>query len=407
MNDEELTQLERFSALRDSGAITVEEFDKLKADLLQPLLPPPPPMAASPGATLGAARWDDDPFARFDDRYFDGTIWTDQVANGGHQLTDPFGRSWSSFPIIEGSSPFSEVAGLLFSVTGTAPHDLQVPITVAATRQAVYVASGADSRQEIPWEEIESLDRSARARVPWSARVSSRQVWTAGVIGGAVGTALAFGAVSHSSVLFWVLTPLVLAILMMSVVLLSTHNVKSCYVLRVGRRAPDPAVQILVRASGFSDLDRVLTYIYLSHEHLVHDKGGKPEIQQVPGLTSRQSAAKTAVAVLLSLAVAGGAGAGVWAVTRKSTDTSNEYHSTPTEADRYIPKTGGNLPGDGGYRMSEYNKIFSQISSLSSDARQKYCDEFISMPWSDFLDRWYLPKTNPDAAFDASADSCY
>lgn len=48
----------------------------------------PPPVAA-PAAPPVAAGWAADPFGRHQWRYWDGTRWTDQVADGSTQSTDP------------------------------------------------------------------------------------------------------------------------------------------------------------------------------------------------------------------------------------------------------------------------------------------------------------------------------
>ena len=43
----------------------------------------------SDGGTTPTANWYPDPFGRFEMRYFDGAQWTEHVANGGQQATDP------------------------------------------------------------------------------------------------------------------------------------------------------------------------------------------------------------------------------------------------------------------------------------------------------------------------------
>jgi hypothetical protein len=49
---------------------------------------PPPPVAASTAAP-GAPGWAADPYGRHQWRYWDGNRWTDQVADGSTQSTDP------------------------------------------------------------------------------------------------------------------------------------------------------------------------------------------------------------------------------------------------------------------------------------------------------------------------------
>jgi Protein of unknown function (DUF2510) len=51
--------------------------------------PAPPPPVAAPTAAPGAAGWAADPYGRHQWRYWDGNRWTDQVANGSTQSTDP------------------------------------------------------------------------------------------------------------------------------------------------------------------------------------------------------------------------------------------------------------------------------------------------------------------------------
>jgi Protein of unknown function (DUF2510) len=51
--------------------------------------PAPPPPVASPAAAPGAPGWAADPYGRHQWRYWDGNRWTDQVADGSTQSTDP------------------------------------------------------------------------------------------------------------------------------------------------------------------------------------------------------------------------------------------------------------------------------------------------------------------------------
>jgi Protein of unknown function (DUF2510) len=51
--------------------------------------PAPPPPVATPAAAPGAPGWAADPYGRHQWRYWDGTRWTDQVADGSTQSTDP------------------------------------------------------------------------------------------------------------------------------------------------------------------------------------------------------------------------------------------------------------------------------------------------------------------------------
>jgi hypothetical protein len=51
--------------------------------------PAPPPPVAAPAAAPGAPGWAADPYGRHQWRYWDGNRWTDQVADGSTQSTDP------------------------------------------------------------------------------------------------------------------------------------------------------------------------------------------------------------------------------------------------------------------------------------------------------------------------------
>lgn len=51
--------------------------------------PAPPPPVAAPAAAPGAPGWAADPYGRHQWRYWDGDRWTDQVADGSTQSTDP------------------------------------------------------------------------------------------------------------------------------------------------------------------------------------------------------------------------------------------------------------------------------------------------------------------------------
>ena len=46
---------------------------------------------ASPAAGASAGAWHPDPTGRHQQRWWDGTKWTDQVADGGATSTDPLG----------------------------------------------------------------------------------------------------------------------------------------------------------------------------------------------------------------------------------------------------------------------------------------------------------------------------
>lgn len=52
------------------------------------------------------AGWRNDPYGRFEQRYYDGTAWTEHVATGGDQKVDPLGAS-SVIPIVTPPTAFS------------------------------------------------------------------------------------------------------------------------------------------------------------------------------------------------------------------------------------------------------------------------------------------------------------
>lgn len=54
-----------------------------------PVRTPAPPAAAPTAAAPGGPGWGADPFGRHQWRYWDGARWTDQVADGANQSTDP------------------------------------------------------------------------------------------------------------------------------------------------------------------------------------------------------------------------------------------------------------------------------------------------------------------------------
>jgi Protein of unknown function (DUF2510) len=54
-----------------------------------PVRTPAPPTAAPTAAAPGGPGWGADPFGRHQWRYWDGTRWTEQVADGATQSTDP------------------------------------------------------------------------------------------------------------------------------------------------------------------------------------------------------------------------------------------------------------------------------------------------------------------------------
>ena len=69
----------------------------------------------------GAAGWYDDPFGRFEKRWFDGTTWTDQVwHNGATQVDPPVSAPVApvSTASAAGSNPAGPVPGGVGAVAG-------------------------------------------------------------------------------------------------------------------------------------------------------------------------------------------------------------------------------------------------------------------------------------------------
>lgn len=56
------------------------------------------------------AGWRNDPYGRFQQRYFDGTAWTEHVATGGEQQVDPLGAS-TVIPIVTPPTAFVAQGG--------------------------------------------------------------------------------------------------------------------------------------------------------------------------------------------------------------------------------------------------------------------------------------------------------
>jgi hypothetical protein len=69
--------------------LAVRSQDAVPAPARPAPAPAPPPPVAAPAAAPGAPGWAADPYGRHQWRYWDGNRWTDQVADGSTQSTDP------------------------------------------------------------------------------------------------------------------------------------------------------------------------------------------------------------------------------------------------------------------------------------------------------------------------------
>ena len=89
------------------------------------------------------AGWRNDPYGRFQQRYFNGTAWTEHVATGGTQQVDPLGAS-SVIPIATPATAFAtggKAAGVLKFLDAAGPDSRDRP--TPSLRGAVAGLGGA------------------------------------------------------------------------------------------------------------------------------------------------------------------------------------------------------------------------------------------------------------------------
>lgn len=89
------------------------------------------------------AAWYNDPYGRFQQRYFNGTAWTEHVATGGEQKVDPLGAS-SVIPIATPPTAFAtggKGAGVVKFLEAAGPDSRDRP--VPSLRAAVAGLGGA------------------------------------------------------------------------------------------------------------------------------------------------------------------------------------------------------------------------------------------------------------------------
>jgi len=90
------------------------------------------------------AGWRNDPYGRFQQRYYNGTAWTEHVATGGEQQVDPLGAS-TVIPIATPPTAFAsgdgEGAGVVKFLEGAGPDSRERP--APSLRTAVAGLGGA------------------------------------------------------------------------------------------------------------------------------------------------------------------------------------------------------------------------------------------------------------------------
>src|SRR6185436_394255 len=62
-------------------------------------------------AMMESAGWHPDPSLRHEYRYWDGSVWTDTVADSGLLTVDPLIAEPASNPVVAAASPFASPAG--------------------------------------------------------------------------------------------------------------------------------------------------------------------------------------------------------------------------------------------------------------------------------------------------------
>ncbi|CAN5548150.1 hypothetical protein BH10ACT2_BH10ACT2_24560 [soil metagenome] len=91
-----------------------------------------------------AAGWHNDPYGRFQQRYYNGTAWTEHVATGGEQKVDPLGAS-SVIPIATPPTAFAsndgKGAGVIKFLDASGPDSHERP--APSLRTAVAGLGGA------------------------------------------------------------------------------------------------------------------------------------------------------------------------------------------------------------------------------------------------------------------------
>ena len=102
------------------------------------------------GSVDVAAQWANDPLGRFEVRYWDGSQWTEHVANGGVAALDPLDVAVPAAGVVASDGVSSEVAAVVPVDTAWAAQDdaAAVPVDTAWAAQddAAVVPVVADAR---------------------------------------------------------------------------------------------------------------------------------------------------------------------------------------------------------------------------------------------------------------------
>lgn len=91
------------------------------------------------------AAWRNDPYGRFQLRYWDGAKWTEHVATGGEQQVDPMGAS-AVIPFATPASAFPPPAGP--AAAAPADTDADDQPAAASTTQELLDSVPADERYD-------------------------------------------------------------------------------------------------------------------------------------------------------------------------------------------------------------------------------------------------------------------
>ncbi len=117
---------------------------------------PPPPTTAAPRAATSAAagaEWRRDPFGRYEQRFWNGTDWTDHVSTAGKQMTDPPGEraptpaaaanvDASEQPFTTGTFVVLIIATVIIPLIGMIVGGLNLKKPLRKTQSTILLAIG-------------------------------------------------------------------------------------------------------------------------------------------------------------------------------------------------------------------------------------------------------------------------